>query len=91
MDEAAAKLKMEIDSLPTEIDVLDRKIVQLEIEKEGLKKEKDKTAKEKLGDTGIDKPWQWSSHNHLTALPSWIADFGDLAFVIALISSGKSC
>jgi len=48
MDEAAAKLKMEIDSLPTEIDVLDRKIIQLEIEKEGLKKEKDKTAKEKL-------------------------------------------
>jgi len=48
MDEAAAKLKMEIDSLPTEIDNLDRKIIQLEIEKEGLKKEKDKTAKEKL-------------------------------------------
>ena len=48
IDEAAAKLKMEIDSMPTEIDEIERKILQLEIEKEGLKKEKDKTAKEKL-------------------------------------------
>lgn len=48
IDEAAAKLKMEIDSMPTDIDEIERKILQLEIEKEGLKKEKDKTSKEKL-------------------------------------------
>lgn len=48
IDEAAAKLKMEIDSMPTEIDEVERKILQLEIEREGLKKEKDKAAKEKL-------------------------------------------
>ena len=48
IDEAAAKLKMEIDSMPIEIDEIERKIMQLEIEKEGLKKEKDSVAKEKL-------------------------------------------
>ncbi len=48
IDEAAAKLKMEIDSMPTEIDEVERKIMQLEIEREGLKKEKDKASKEKL-------------------------------------------
>jgi len=48
IDEAAAKLKMEIDSMPIEIDEIERKILQLEIEREGLKKEKDKAAKTKL-------------------------------------------
>ncbi len=44
MDEAAAKLRMEINSKPEELDVLDRKIMQLEIEIEAIKREKD-TAK----------------------------------------------
>jgi len=48
IDEAAARLKMEIDSLPTEIDEVDRRIMQLEIEREALKKEKDEASKEKL-------------------------------------------
>ena len=48
IDEAAARLKMEIDSMPTDIDEIERKILQLEIEKEGLRKEKDKSSKEKL-------------------------------------------
>jgi ATP-dependent Clp protease ATP-binding subunit ClpB len=48
MDEAASRLRIEIDSLPTEIDVLERKIVQLQIEREALKKEKDKASKERL-------------------------------------------
>lgn len=42
MDEAAAKLRMEINSKPEELDVLDRKIMQLEIEIEAIKREKDK-------------------------------------------------
>ena len=42
MDEAAAKLRMEINSKPVELDVLDRKIMQLEIELEAIKREKDK-------------------------------------------------
>ncbi len=42
MDEAAAKLRMEINSKPAELDMLDRKIMQLEIELEAIKREKDK-------------------------------------------------
>jgi ATP-dependent Clp protease ATP-binding subunit ClpB len=49
IDEAAARLKMEIDSMPTEIDEAQRRIMQLEIEREALKKEKDGGSKEKLG------------------------------------------
>jgi ATP-dependent Clp protease ATP-binding subunit ClpB len=48
IDEAAARLKMEIDSMPTEIDEIERRIMQLEIEREALKKEKDDASKEKL-------------------------------------------
>ncbi|MDA9343491.1 ATP-dependent chaperone ClpB [Algibacter sp.] len=43
IDEAAAKLRMEINSKPEELDVLDRKIMQLEIEIEAIKREKDET------------------------------------------------
>lgn len=48
IDEACAQLKMEIDSMPVEIDELDRKIKQLEIEKLSMKKEKDELSKERL-------------------------------------------
>jgi ATP-dependent Clp protease ATP-binding subunit ClpB len=48
IDEATAKLRMEIDSMPTEMDELDRKIRQLEIEREALKREKDKASKARL-------------------------------------------
>lgn len=48
IDEAAARLRTEIDSKPTELDAVDRQIMQLEIEREALKKEKDKASKERL-------------------------------------------
>ncbi len=48
VDEAASRLRMEIDSKPAELDVVDRDIMQLEIEREALKKEKDKASKERL-------------------------------------------
>ena len=48
IDEAASQLRMEIDSKPTELDAIDRDIMQLEIEREALKKEKDKASKERL-------------------------------------------
>ena len=48
IDEAASKLRIEIDSMPTEIDVLERTKIKLEIEKEALRKEKDKASKERL-------------------------------------------
>jgi ATP-dependent Clp protease ATP-binding subunit ClpB len=47
IDEAASRLRIELDSMPSEIDVIDRKIIQLEIERQSLKKETDKTAKER--------------------------------------------
>jgi len=48
VDEAAARLRMEIDSKPAELDEVDRRIMQLEIEREALKKEKDKASKGRL-------------------------------------------
>jgi len=48
IDEAASRLRMEIDSKPQELDRVDRQIMQLEIEREALKKEKDKASKERL-------------------------------------------
>ena len=48
MDEAASKLSIEINSVPSEIDEIDRKVIQLKIEVEALKKEKDDSAKERL-------------------------------------------
>jgi len=49
VDEAASRLRIEIDSLPLEIDTVERRVIQLEIEREALKKEKDKASKERLG------------------------------------------
>ncbi len=48
IDEAAARLRLEIDSKPAELDEIDRRIMQLEIEREALKKEKDRASKERL-------------------------------------------
>lgn len=48
IDEAASQIRMEIDSKPESMDKLDRKLVQLKIEKMALKKEKDKASKERL-------------------------------------------
>jgi ATP-dependent Clp protease ATP-binding subunit ClpB len=48
IDEAASRLRIELDSMPAEIDVVQRRIMQLEIEKQALKKEKDKAASERL-------------------------------------------
>ncbi len=48
VDEAASRLRMEIDSKPEDIDELDRRIIQLKIEREALKRESDAAAKERL-------------------------------------------
>ena len=48
IDEAASRLRTEIDSKPTELDKIDRASMQLEIEREALKKEKDQASKERL-------------------------------------------
>src|ERR1700686_2918415 len=48
IDEAGARLRMQVDSKPEELDELDRRIIQLKIEREALKKETDKASKERL-------------------------------------------
>ncbi|HEX9836383.1 MAG TPA: ATP-dependent chaperone ClpB, partial [Alphaproteobacteria bacterium] len=48
MDEAASRLRMEVDSKPEEIDELDRRIIQLKIEQEALKKESDPASRDRL-------------------------------------------
>ena len=70
MDEAASKLRMEIDSMPTELDEVRRRILQLEIEREALRKEKDKASVERLNklereladlkeeQTGLQSQWE---------------------------------
>ncbi|MGD0526984.1 MAG: ATP-dependent chaperone ClpB [Polyangiaceae bacterium] len=50
VDEAAAKIKMEVDSMPAEIDAVQRKMMQLQIEAQALKKERDPASKARLED-----------------------------------------
>lgn len=50
IDEAASRIRMEIDSMPEEMDKLQRRLVQLKIEREALKKEKDEASKKRLKD-----------------------------------------
>lgn len=49
VDEAASRLRMEVDSKPEEIDEIDRKVMQLKIEREALKKEHDQASRDRLG------------------------------------------
>ncbi len=49
IDESAARLRMEVDSKPEEIDELDRRIIQLKIEREALRKEQDEASRDRLG------------------------------------------
>jgi ATP-dependent Clp protease ATP-binding subunit ClpB len=70
VDEAASRLRMEIDSMPAELDEVERRIMQLEIEREALRKESDAASKERLGKlekelaslkeqrTGLAAEWQ---------------------------------
>ncbi|MFZ5608139.1 MAG: ATP-dependent chaperone ClpB [Pseudomonadota bacterium] len=53
MDEASSRLRMEVDSKPEEIETLDRRIIQLKIEREALKKESDAASRERL--TALEK------------------------------------
>jgi ATP-dependent Clp protease ATP-binding subunit ClpB len=69
MDEAASKLRIEIDSLPTEIDVVERRIRQLEIERVALSKETDRASKERLG--AIDEELADLSEQRDSMLAHW--------------------
>ncbi|MBX6323281.1 MAG: ATP-dependent chaperone ClpB [Rhodospirillaceae bacterium] len=54
VDEAASRLRMEIDSKPEDIDEIDRRLIQLKIEREALKKETDPASRERLGKVEAD-------------------------------------
>ncbi|HEX2619289.1 MAG TPA: ATP-dependent chaperone ClpB, partial [Phototrophicaceae bacterium] len=67
IDEAAAHLKMEIDSRPVEVDHVERHIMQLEIEREALKKERDQASRQRLQDLEAELANWRENLNALTA------------------------
>ncbi|MGE5245448.1 MAG: ATP-dependent chaperone ClpB [Betaproteobacteria bacterium] len=67
VDEAASKLRMEIDSMPAELDEIARRVMQLEIEREALRKEKDKASVERLGRLEKELADLKEEQNRLTA------------------------
>ncbi len=77
IDEAASKLRIEIDSMPTEIDVVSRRARQLEIERVALSKEEDEASKERLARIDEDSPtcgsrsrrWSLSGRASVTRSP----------------------
>src|SRR5713101_4765632 len=77
MDEAAARLRMEVDSKPEEIDELDRRIIQLKIEREALKKEHDPASQNRLQKLVKELEELEQRSAELTA--QWEAEKGKLA------------
>ncbi len=76
MDEAASKLRIENDSLPAELDGIRRKILQLQIEREALKKETDDASKERLKNTEKQLAGLQQKDKSLTA--RWESEKGDI-------------
>src|SRR6267378_784949 len=72
MDEAAARLRTEIDSMPAELDEIHRRVLQLEIEREALKKEKDAASKERLARLEKELAEWKARQDALTA--QWLAE-----------------
>ena len=54
VDEACALIKTELDSMPTELDELNRRVMQMEIEETALKKETDRLSQERLADLHVN-------------------------------------
>ncbi|WP_019962291.1 ATP-dependent chaperone ClpB [Woodsholea maritima] len=77
MDEASARLRMQIDSKPEELDELDRRIIQLKIEAEALKKESDEGSKKRLDSLHKELAELEGRSNELTA--AWRAEKDKLA------------
>lgn len=72
VDEAASRLRMQVDSKPEELDEIDRRIMQLKIEREALKAEKDKASKDRLGRLENDLVELEEQSNEMTA--KWQAE-----------------
>ena len=69
IDECASKLRIEIDSMPVEIDEIQRKITQIEIEREALKKETDPASQDRLAK--LDQEWQALQDDILAMKTHW--------------------
>ncbi|MFT2212950.1 ATP-dependent chaperone ClpB [Rhizobium giardinii] len=82
MDEAASRLRMQVDSKPEELDELDRRIIQLKIEREALKKETDRSSKDRLEKLEIDLTGLEEQANALTA--RWQAEKSKLGLAADL-------
>ncbi|MHC4243504.1 MAG: ATP-dependent Clp protease ATP-binding subunit, partial [Planctomycetota bacterium] len=76
IDESASKLRIENDSLPAELDTIRRKTVQLQIEREALKKESDKASKERL--TKAEKQLAELQQQDKTLAAQWESERGDI-------------
>ncbi|MFN8064041.1 MAG: ATP-dependent chaperone ClpB [Vicinamibacterales bacterium] len=72
VDEAASKLRMEIDSMPVEVDEVERRITQLEIERENLRKETDKASLERLAK--LDKELAELKEDRTRLMAQWQAE-----------------
>jgi ATP-dependent Clp protease ATP-binding subunit ClpB len=72
MDEASARLRMQVDSKPEELDEIDRRLLQLKIEAEALKKEKDAASKDRLSTIENDIAELQSQSDELTT--TWSAE-----------------
>lgn len=72
MDEAASRLRMQVDSKPEELDEIDRRLMQLRIEVEALKKEKDSASKERLVSLETEIEERQSASDELTSV--WAAE-----------------
>lgn len=77
MDEAASRLRMQVDSKPEALDEIDRRLVQLKIEVEALKKEKDKASKERLKKRNAEIEELEGQSSEMTA--EWQAEKAKLA------------
>jgi ATP-dependent Clp protease ATP-binding subunit ClpB len=77
MDEAASRLRMQVDSKPEELDELDRRVLQLKIELEALKKEKDQASQERLRKLEVEIGELETRSKELTA--TWSAEKQKLA------------
>jgi ATP-dependent Clp protease ATP-binding subunit ClpB len=82
MDEAASRLRMQVDSKPEELDELDRRIIQLKIEREALKKETDRSSKDRLEKLEIDLTGLEEQADALTA--RWQAEKSKLGLAADL-------
>ncbi len=72
IDEAASSLKIEVESKPNDLDEIDRKIIQLKIESEALKKEEDKASKDRLENLSKELRTLEEKSNEMTSL--WQAE-----------------